>query len=58
MGDSEKLAAAILKVLSQPMAAAEMGRNGRELVVRNYSWESIAKLLLERFRFDLTSKTL
>lgn len=38
---AEKLAEAVERLAGDPAAAREMGRRGRELVVAEYSWESI-----------------
>lgn len=41
VGDSMALANAIIKVLDSPALAGEMGRRGRELVEKSYSWEAV-----------------
>lgn len=41
--NSEDLAEAIIKLLKDEKLREEMGRNGREYVVKNHSWENVAK---------------
>jgi len=41
--DPQQVAAAILKLLQNKELAQEMGRRGREYVVENRSWKSVAK---------------
>lgn len=43
----EELAKAIVKLLKDEKLRAEMGRNGREYVVKNHSWESVARRVAE-----------
>jgi len=45
----EELSNAIIKLLLNRKLREQMGANGRELVVREYSWESIAKKTIEVF---------
>lgn len=42
----EELANAIIRLLKDAALREEMGRNGREYVVKNHSWESIAMRIL------------
>ena len=46
----EELSNAIIKLLLNRKLREQMGANGRELVVREYSWESAAKKTIEVFR--------
>jgi len=41
--NSHKLAKAIIKMLKNKELREEMGRNGREVVVRKYSWKKVAE---------------
>jgi glycosyltransferase involved in cell wall biosynthesis len=43
----EELAKAIIKLLKEEKLREEMGRNGREYVVKYHSWESVAKKVAE-----------
>ena len=43
----EQLAKAIIKLLKDEKLREEMGRNGREYVVKNHSWASVAKKVAE-----------
>lgn len=42
----QDIAQAVQELISHPEKAREMGQRGRELVVRNYSWEKQAQILL------------
>ncbi len=44
--DPDSLAEAIIKVLSDPERAREMGRHGRRLVETKYNWDTIADQIL------------
>ena len=35
----------VVQLLDNPERAAELGRNGRELVLRQYDWSRVAKIL-------------
>ena len=43
----EELAKAIIKLLKDEKLREEMGRNGREYVVKNHSWEAVARNVAE-----------
>ena len=43
----EELAKAIIKLLKDEQLREEMGKNGREYVVKNHSWESVARRVAE-----------
>jgi glycosyltransferase involved in cell wall biosynthesis len=43
----EELANAVIKLLKDEKLREEMGRNGREYVVKNHSWESVARRVAE-----------
>jgi glycosyltransferase involved in cell wall biosynthesis len=45
--NSEELAEAIIKLLKDEKVREEMGRNGREYVVKNHSWENVARKVAE-----------
>lgn len=47
--DSEELSNAIVELLQNKQLREQMGANGRKLVVREHSWESIAKKTAEVF---------
>jgi len=49
MGDVEALANEIAELLSDPQKLAIMGQSGKQKVVTNYSWESIAKRYLDLY---------
>lgn len=49
-----ELAGAIIKLLNDGQLREQMGNNGRELVVNNYSWETTAKKTIEVFENILT----
>ena len=42
-GNPEKLAKAIIKLLKDEKLRKRMGKNGRKYVVKNHSWEAVAK---------------
>jgi glycosyltransferase involved in cell wall biosynthesis len=44
-----ELAKAIIKLLNDKQLREQMGKNGREMVVSNYSWENTAKKTIEVF---------
>ena len=44
-----ELAKAIIKLLNDKQLREQMGKNGREMVVNNYSWENTAKKTIEVF---------
>jgi glycosyltransferase involved in cell wall biosynthesis len=44
-----ELAKAIIKLLNDKHLREQMGKNGREIVVNNYSWENTAKKTIEVF---------
>jgi len=46
----EEFSNAIIKLLQNKKLREQMGANGRELVVREYSWESTAKKTIKVFR--------
>jgi len=48
--DEEDLASKILVLLDDPTKADDMGRRGREFVVKNMSWEALAKKLLSIYQ--------
>ena len=50
LGDPGGLAAAMKEVLENPVWAAKMGRAGRETVVRQYTWDSVARAYADLFR--------
>jgi glycosyltransferase involved in cell wall biosynthesis len=43
----ENIANVIIKLLNDEKLREELGRNGREYVVKNHSWESVAKIVAE-----------
>ena len=45
----DELAEAIIKLLKDKQLREEMGKNGREMVINNYSWENTAKKTIEVF---------
>lgn len=45
--DPGAIAAAINRLLKDPAMIAEMGRNGKQLVLKKYSWEREAETLIE-----------
>jgi glycosyltransferase involved in cell wall biosynthesis len=45
--DPEKLAAAIVRLLSDEKARAAMGKKGRRYVVENHSWDGVARKVLK-----------
>ncbi len=48
--NADDVADACGEVLSNPDKAREMGENGRKLVLRDYTWESIARKLLDAYQ--------
>lgn len=44
--DPEDVAAAIIRILTSPGRAMQMGINGREFVLKNFTWDSVAARLL------------
>lgn len=47
--DAQEVRAACEKLLSDPKAAQEMGKNGRQAVLACYSWESEEKKLMDLY---------
>jgi glycosyltransferase involved in cell wall biosynthesis len=45
--DPEELANAVVRLLSDEKARAEMGKKGRKYVVKNHSWDGVAGKILE-----------
>ena len=45
MGDHETLARAIITLLENSNKSRDMGKKGRDFVVKNYSWEIIVHKL-------------
>lgn len=48
--DASEVAAGILKLLSDPAGAREMGRRGNSLVRERFTWERIAQQTLDAYR--------
>ncbi len=48
--EAEPLAQALAELLANPETAREMGRRARELVLKDYTWDSIAERMLEVLR--------
>lgn len=48
--DSEALAEALIYLINNPKAAAEMGARGRKLALEKYTWDSQVETLLEFYR--------
>jgi len=46
----EELSKAIIKLLGDKQLRDKMGKNGRKLMVNNYSWEHTARKMIEVFR--------
>lgn len=55
-GDAHALSSAIANVLSDPRAARAMGRAGRERVVQEHRWETLAQRTLEAFQQAATRR--
>ncbi len=47
--DPQAVASALISVLHDPSRANEMGRNGRALVLENYTWPRIAQMTLDAY---------
>jgi len=45
-GNTDELAEAILKILSNPRLRERMGKKGREFVLQNFTWDLCAKTML------------
>jgi glycosyltransferase involved in cell wall biosynthesis len=43
--DEDEMAAALVQALRQPAAAQQLARQGRELVLATYDWQSLARKL-------------
>lgn len=54
--DEQAIADAIAYLIAHPEEAKQMGENGRNAVIRNYSWEAEAKTLLLAYQKLLSSK--
>ena len=52
-GDTEALAQALKRVLDDPELAADLGRRGRERVMRKYTWPSVARQTAQWYRDHL-----
>lgn len=55
-GNSEKLAAAIARVLNSERLALELGSEGRRRVLANWSWESTAERTVAAYRSLLSQR--
>ena len=51
--NSKEIADAINWVLKNPLQAAEMGRNGRKIVLEKYNWEAESKKLIKFYEEEL-----
>lgn len=49
-GDAHALSSALARILSDPRAAREMGRRGRERVLAEHRWDALAERTLATFR--------
>lgn len=47
----EKLADGLIELLQKENMAKEMGRNGREIVIKKHGWDNVAKQVMEVCRF-------
>jgi len=54
--NSEALADALIKILSDPEKAREMGRYGRTLVETKYNWDTIADQIVEIYKEAISKK--
>ncbi len=55
-GDFKALADAIVRIIEHPELWAEMGRNGREHVLKNYNFETVINKQAEIYSKLLNSK--
>lgn len=56
-GDIDALAAAISRLLNDPVLRAQMGRAGRQFVLGHYRWEDNAKLMEQLYNGVLNSRS-
>jgi glycosyltransferase involved in cell wall biosynthesis len=54
--NAERAAAAIVKLLEQPELRQQMGRNGRDAVLRAYNWPAASKVLSQVYKNVLNGK--
>jgi len=54
--NSESIAQALIQCLSDPVAAKEMGERARQLVFSDYTWDSIAKRMIELYDAILSDR--
>ncbi|KQT04780.1 MULTISPECIES: glycosyltransferase [unclassified Rhizobium] len=55
--DPQAVASALISVLYDPSRANEMGRNGRALVLENYTWPRIAQMTLDAYAANAHTET-
>ena len=53
-GNTDGLAEAILKILSNPRLSERMGNKGREFVLQNFTWDLCAKTMLRVYKEALS----
>lgn len=46
----EEFTFALKDILANPVTAQEMGKNGRQITIRNFSWEKVAEEYLKLFQ--------
>ncbi|GAH25479.1 unnamed protein product, partial [marine sediment metagenome] len=47
LGDKDSLVEVILDLVSNPEKIKELGKKSREVAVKTYSWESVARKFIE-----------
>ena len=48
--ENEPFAQAMNKLASRPSYAKKLGQNGRQLVVKHYTWEKVAKQMISLYK--------
>ncbi len=55
--DPEAIAQAITYLLEHPEEAREMGKRAREFVLKNYTWDMVAKKTIDVYRYAIAENT-
>ncbi len=54
--ETEALCGAMLRLIDDPLLRKQMGQNGRQLVLAKYTWDKVAKRMIEAYQTVLASR--
>ncbi|MCZ6625471.1 MAG: glycosyltransferase [Deltaproteobacteria bacterium] len=54
--ETDALCGAILRLIDDPLLRERMGENGRQLVLAKYTWDKVAKRMIEAYQTILASR--